>query len=220
MWEVRVDEVTPDHFRAGSPSLTAAVRQARVEEAERSDAVAELRGAEIARLEMLQDAIRPVLGQVPDHVDLFDAGIVPGERPRLFIDMIGFVEMGRDRKTYRFLQDTRHGRVTIIESDRLDTIRRAVAGYVARRLVEREKALAADHTIEEVVRQCMGEAAAGPSAPASKRRRFGSIFLEGFVHLIEYLGLVALLILLIAGGYQLYHWARPLFALRHGLPRG
>ena len=219
-----MDEVTPDHLRAGSPSLTAALRQARVEEAERSDAMAELRGAEMARLEMLQDAIRPILAQVPDHIDLFDAGIVPGERPRLFIDMIGFVEMGRDRKTYRFVQDTRHGRVTIVESDRLETMGRAIAGYIARRLVEREKALAADATIETLVRQCMGDAAvqsyASPPPTASKPRRFGATFLEGLVHLIEYLGIVALLLLLIAGGYQLYHWARPLFGLHHGLPPG
>src|SRR5260221_9637847 len=162
--EVRVDEVTADHLRGASPSLTGAIRRARVEEAERSDALAELRGAEIARLEMLQDAIRPVLEQVPDHIDLFDTGIVPGERPRLFIDMIGFVEMGRDRKTYRFLQDTRHGRVAMAESERLETMTHAVAGYIARRLVEREKALAADATVEDVVRQYLRDVAAQPAS--------------------------------------------------------
>ncbi len=215
-----MDEVTPDHLRAGSPNLTAAIRQARAEAAERSDALAELRGAEMARLEMLQDAIGPVLAQIPDHIDLFDVGIVPGERPRLFIDMIGFVEMGRDRKTYRFQQDTRHGRVTIVESDRLDTMGRAIAGYIARRLVERDKALAADATIETVVRQCIdGAPSASPASATRKPRRFGAIFGEGLVHLIEYLGIVALLVLVIAGGYQLYHWVRPLLA-RHGLPSG
>ncbi|MBX9738513.1 MAG: hypothetical protein K2X62_00485, partial [Beijerinckiaceae bacterium] len=78
----------PRDLKSVAPSLTAAMRRARVEVAERSEVVAELRGAETARLEMLQEALRPVLAQVPDSVDMFDSGLVPGDRPRLFIDMI------------------------------------------------------------------------------------------------------------------------------------
>ena len=58
--------------------------------------------------------------------------------------MIAFIEMGRDRRTYRFFQDTLHGRVLIAESPQIDTIVAAVTNYVARRLVERERALAAE----------------------------------------------------------------------------
>jgi len=161
------DTVTP--IRPGV-SLPQAVRRARSEGAVRSDIVAELRGAELARLEALEDALQPVLAQVPRHVDLFDVGIIPAERPRLFIDMIGFIEMGRDRKVYRFLQDTRHGRVTLAESDRIEGIVEAVTAYIARRLLEREKALAADMTIEQAARayaanqNLMGP----PAAPAGR----------------------------------------------------
>ncbi len=125
-----------------SPDLRAIVRRARVEEADRAEAVAALRGAELARLELLRDAIEPVLAQIPGDVDTFDAGLVPGEHPRLFIDMIAFVEMAHDRRQYRFVQDTRHGRITLAETDRLDDMSDAVASYIARRLVRREKALA------------------------------------------------------------------------------
>jgi hypothetical protein len=131
-------------IRAAPPSLKAAVRRARVEDAERSEVLAELRGAEIARLEMLQQAIEPVLAQAPEDVDLFDVGLAVGDRPRLFIDMIGFVEMGRDRRQYRFIQNMRHGRVVLAESEHLDKMVDAVTAYIARRLVEREKALASD----------------------------------------------------------------------------
>ena len=55
--------------------------------------------------------------------------------------MIAFVDMAHDKRTYRFFQDTRHGRLLIAESQSLDTIVAAVADYVARRLVERERAL-------------------------------------------------------------------------------
>ena len=129
--------------------LKRAVRKARFEEAERSDVIAELRGAETARLEMLQEELRPLLAEVPRDVDMFDMGLIPGDRSRLFIDMIGFVEMGRDRRTYRFVQATRYGRVIIAESERLEPIVEAITNYVARRLIEREKALAGDKTLEQ-----------------------------------------------------------------------
>jgi hypothetical protein len=139
-----MDERKPEHLKAVPPSLQAAVRRARVESAEQSEAVADLRQAEIVRLELLAEAIRPILDQTPEGIELFDAGIVHGERPRLFIDMISFVDLGHDRRTYRFFQDTRHGRVLIAENTSVDRIVPAMINYIARRLVEREQALASD----------------------------------------------------------------------------
>ena len=82
--------------------------------------------------------------QAPPGVDLFDLTLARGDRPRVFLDMIAFVEMARDRRTYRFFQDTLHGRVLIAESQKIETIVAACTNYVARRLVERERALAAE----------------------------------------------------------------------------
>lgn len=131
----------PEREKA-SPSLAAALRTARAEAAERSQSMTDLRGAAMARLDLLRAAIEPVLAQVPEEVDLFDTGIVPGEHPRLFVDMIAFVEMGRDTRTYRFHLDTRHGRVLLAETESLAAMTDAVTDYIARRLVERERALA------------------------------------------------------------------------------
>jgi hypothetical protein len=162
--DARSDEVTSlpringkDAGKEGDASLPRsrlkfALRRARLDEAERSEVVAELRGAEIARLEMLKEEVAPLIAELPQSSDLFDFGLVPGEHPRLFIDMIGFVEMGRDRRAYHFIQDTRHGRVLLAESERLEPIVEAITNYVARRLVEREKALAADTTVEQAAR--------------------------------------------------------------------
>ena len=135
-----------------TPSLKGAVRRARIDEAERSGVMAELRGAEIARLEMLAEALEPVFAQVPDNVDIFDAGVVPGAQPRLYIDMIAFVEMAPDKRTYRFIQTTRHGRVTAGASEKPDKMVDIISTYVARRLIEREQALAGDRTVEEAAR--------------------------------------------------------------------
>ena len=122
--------------------LREAVRRARLEDAERSDVVAELRSGALARLELVATALAPVLAELPEGIDLFDHGLVAGEKPRFYVDVLAFVEVDRDRRTYRFLVDTRHGRRVLAASEDVETIRRAVTDYVARRLVEREKALA------------------------------------------------------------------------------
>jgi hypothetical protein len=126
---------------ASGLDLRAAVRRARIEEAERSGVAAELRGAEIARLEMLLEKLQPVIADLPRDLELFDVGLIPGEKPRLFVDMVAFVEMARDRRTYRFIQETRSGRMLIAEGDKVDPIAEAVTAYLGRRLVERERAL-------------------------------------------------------------------------------
>jgi hypothetical protein len=133
-----------DPGRADSPSLKAAVRRTRIEIAAHSEAVDDLRRAEIARLELVEEALRAIIDQAPHSVDLFDLGIARGEKPRLFLDVIAFVDLGPDRRTYRFLQNTRYGRVLIAETASLERIVAAMTNYVARRLIEREQALASD----------------------------------------------------------------------------
>lgn len=131
----------------GGSALRDALRRARVEAAEQTDVVVDLRHAEIARLELLRDALTPMLAEIPPEIDLFDVGLVPGDRPRLFVDMVSFVEMGRDRRLYRFMRDSRHGRVCAAESEQTGPIVDAITDYVARRLVERERLLADDDRI-------------------------------------------------------------------------
>ena len=150
------------------PSLRDAVRRARLDDAERAAAIADLRSTEVVRLEILRDTLAPVFDQVPDEAELFDQGLVPGEQPRLYVDILAFVEMGRDKRTYRFLQDARWGRRTLAETDDIQAIARAVTDYVARRLVEREKALAADGIgSAPPTRSARSEPPRAPAAPAT-----------------------------------------------------
>jgi hypothetical protein len=125
-------------------SLTAAVRDARIEAAERSGVVVDLRDADVARLELLNEALDPLFAEIPKGVDLFDRGISKGDTPRLWIDVIAHIEMGRDKRQYRFVQDTRYGRAVLAESYEIPEMNAAVTRYVARRLVERERALTDD----------------------------------------------------------------------------
>ena len=123
--------------------LRDALRQARIEAADRTGVVVDLRDAEVARLEILNEALDPLFAQVPDQVDLFDRGISQGDTPRLWIDVVAHILMGRDKRMYRFVQDTRYGRIVLAESHDVAAIVNAATDYVARRMIEREHALRA-----------------------------------------------------------------------------
>ncbi len=124
--------------------LKEAMHQARVEAAERTSVVVDLRDAEVARLELLNEALDPLFAEIPPEVELFDRGLSRGDTPRLWIDAVAHVAMARDKRIYRFLHDTRVGRHVLAESHDIPDIVQAVTGYVARRLIERERALDED----------------------------------------------------------------------------
>src|SRR5215475_12016057 len=149
--------------------LRDALHKARIEAADRTAVVVDLRDAEVARLEILNEALDPLFAQVPDTIELFERGISQGETPRLWIDMVAHVVMGRDKRVYRFVQDTRYGRIVLAESHEVPVIAEAVTDYVARRMVEREQALAPARAPE-------------PIAERKPRRRGGFwTFALGFV---------------------------------------
>ena len=122
--------------------LKDALRKARVDSAERSGIVVDLHDAEVARLELLREALVPLFAEIPPEVDLFDLGISRGEAPKLWIDAIAHIAMGRDKRVYRFVQDTRYGRRVLAESVHVEEIVQTVTRYLAQRLVERDRALA------------------------------------------------------------------------------
>ncbi|MEA2981700.1 MAG: hypothetical protein QOF09_3523 [Alphaproteobacteria bacterium] len=136
------EELAPEAAPPGS--LKDAVRKTRIEIAEKSTVVVDLRDAETARLELLNDALDPLFAETPSDVELFDRGISRGDTPRLWLDAISHVAMARDKRRYRFVQDTRFGRKVLAESNDVGEIVEAVTHYVAARIIERERALAED----------------------------------------------------------------------------
>ena len=168
-------QITGSEARDMRPTrLRDALRQARIEAADRTGVVVELRDAEVARLEILNEALDPLFAEVPEQIDLFDRGVSQGETPRLWIDVVAHVAMGRDKRIYRLVQDTRFGRIVIAESHDVPVIVDAVTGYVARRMIEREHAM-------------MVTKAAEPAVEKKPRRRGFGMFVLGFL-----LGAVAL----------------------------
>jgi hypothetical protein len=228
----------PEIPQTQKPDLAASVRLARVENAERAEAIASLREIEAGRLALLESALKAVVRQAPPDVDLFDLTLSQGERPRLFLDMVAFIEMARDRRTYRFFQDTLHGRVLIAESPQTDRVVAAVTNYVARRLVEREKALAAGYVTEKPVdrpasstHEPAAEAERPPPLPpqallssdnpaptrvlapppARQRRGWGQRLGDALTVILMTLGSITLIALIALGGFLA--WTLPLRAL-------
>jgi hypothetical protein len=139
--------------------------------------VVELRDAERARLELLAEELRGVFDEVPPDDEQFIFAVAPGTPPRLWIDMTSFVMMGRDRRTYRFLKDTRIGRTVIRESANLAEVADTITQYVAERIIERERALEGDWVAKRALRDepasapakaRESEASAGAQAPRQR----------------------------------------------------
>jgi hypothetical protein len=156
--------------------------------------------------------------------------------------MISFVDMGHDRRTYRFFQDTRHGRVLIAESPLIERIVAAMTNYVARRLVEREQALASDwrsreapsngakpsapmpsaHMLQSAGAPHARDAAAQAAAAtgrAPERRRWLVVVGDLFSFLLLTLGSIAFIALVCLGAYAAWNaWGRALWTIWFGPP--
>lgn len=132
-----------DQTHSTSAKLRDAMRKARVAQTVRNDVIVDLRETELARLEVLADTLAPVFAELPDDAEQFECSLVAGSTPRLWIDMLAFVDMGRDKRTYRFVSDTRSGRQIMLETTNVADIADRVTNYIAHRLVERERSLAA-----------------------------------------------------------------------------
>ncbi len=137
------DDVTA---RAQGRRLTDAIREAKNAAADRDDVVIEMREAERMRLELLAAELAPVIADVPHDSDLFDFAISSGLQPRFWIDAVCHVAMGRDKRTFRFVRDTRLGRVILAESTDMKAVANAVTRYLAERIVERERLLEGEIT--------------------------------------------------------------------------
>lgn len=130
-----------DVLRGPDPSrrLADAIRDVKNGLADRDDVVVELRDASRMRLEILAGELAPVFAEVPADLDLFDFAVSSGLQPRLWIDAVSHVGLGRDRRTFRFLKDTRLGRVVVAETPDVAKIAEHVTRYVAERIVERQR---------------------------------------------------------------------------------
>ena len=123
--------------------LTGALREARQAEAAHFEAALELRDSKSLRLQLLKDELLPVVDASPEARELFDLALIPGEPPKLWIDLISFVVMEPDPRSYRFLQHRQDRREILFESADRELMAAAVRRHMAHLLVARERQAAA-----------------------------------------------------------------------------
>ena len=134
------DAATPTGSDQG---LVRALSQARIAEAAHHEAVLALRDAKSIRLQLLKDDLAAAAAS-PEAFDLFDLALVPGDPPRLWIDLTAFVVMEPDPRSYRLLEDRRDGREILFESPDLSLVAEQVRLHMAHRIIARQRQAAAD----------------------------------------------------------------------------
>lgn len=129
--------------RSDDGGLRQSIRQARLAEAAHFEAALELRDAKSIRLQLLKDDLAPAVASSPAATELFDLALVPGEPPKLWIDLISHVIMEPDHRTYRLVQDRQDSREILFESSDRNSMAEFIRRHMAHRLVARERQAAA-----------------------------------------------------------------------------
>jgi hypothetical protein len=185
-------------------SLAEAVRGAQIAMADRGDFASDAREADLARIELLAQDLQPVFDDVPEDDQQWDFAISKGQQPRLWIDATSHVVIARDRRTYRFLRDTRAGRIVVAEAVDIRAMADAVTNYIAERIVERRylmegrrSALVDARSVKEA-REAPGApvAVTVPAGSARQRSRLSAFFTALFWFLIGASAGAAALVLL------------------------
>jgi hypothetical protein len=122
-----------------SDGLASALREARRAEAAHFEAALELRDSKSLRLQLLKDDLLPLVSASPEARELFDLALVPGEPPKLWIDLISFVVMEPDPRSYRFLQHRQDRREILLETADRELMAAAIRRHMAHLLVARER---------------------------------------------------------------------------------
>jgi hypothetical protein len=132
-------------------ALAEAIHRARQQQGMHAAPAHVVPASTLSKLHGLRRKLAPLYAAIPQDVALFDLGFVTEEKPRLFIDIIAFVEMSIDSGQYRFVQETRSGHSVLLETDDETTLIARITDYIARRLIDREKAIEADAKVAAVV---------------------------------------------------------------------
>ncbi|RZS83207.1 hypothetical protein EV217_1948 [Phyllobacterium myrsinacearum] len=170
------DKISPMDARR---RLGDAIRGAQVAAADRGDVVIDMKEADLARIEILAQDLQPVFDDVPADDEQWDFAISTGLQPRLWIDATAHVMMGRDRRTYRFVRDTRLGRTVLAESPEVKPVSDAVTTYIAERIVERQRMMEGERISlrpeADAVPRGPAEPTPQPAAPAVQLRQHRSM---------------------------------------------
>jgi hypothetical protein len=124
-------------------AFTQALKQARLAEAAHLEAEVSLRDARSLRLLALRDALKGDLAGHEAALSLFELNVQDAERPKLWLDLISFIEMEPNPKSYRLTQDGPQGRTGLFETTDAAAMQAQALRHMAHRLVAHDKQAAA-----------------------------------------------------------------------------
>jgi hypothetical protein len=123
-------------------TLAEAVRKAREMEAAHFEALRGFADSKSLRLQVLKLDLEGLIKESDDARKVFELALIPGEPPKLWVDLITSVVMEPDSRTYRLQQDLEWGREILLETPKREEIVKFLRIYLAHRLVMRERQLA------------------------------------------------------------------------------
>jgi hypothetical protein len=123
-------------------NLADALRAARNAEALHQESLTLIRDAESLRLAVLRDELAAYVAGNDAARAFFALSILPGEKPRLWLDLVHWVEMAPDPRSYRLIGDRETGRESLLETQDRAEMARFIKTWMAHRLVERARMLA------------------------------------------------------------------------------
>jgi hypothetical protein len=94
-----------------------------------------------ARLDALRKKLKPLYDAIPQDVEGVDLGVVREDKPRLFLDMISFVDVSEDAKNLRLVKGGRNGPQVLHETADETALIARITDYIAERLIVRERLL-------------------------------------------------------------------------------
>lgn len=118
------------------------LKEARLAEAVHLDAMLKVQTAGSLRLADLRDRLLRALADHPEPRDLLDLRFVQGEAPRLWVDLISYVTMGADGRTFRLHQDGEDRQRTVFQTQDMDEMEQQVLRFIAYRIIQKEKLVA------------------------------------------------------------------------------
>jgi hypothetical protein len=121
--------------------LADSLRRARLAQAAHFDALTGVRDAELLRLQALRDDLAALVGRDNRLKTLTDLALVPDDPPKLWIDLVSYVVMAPDSRTYCLIEDRVTGRESLISSRDRAEMAKSIAERLAHCLVERERML-------------------------------------------------------------------------------
>jgi hypothetical protein len=145
---------------AAARSLREAIRQARLEEAERLDLSADQRDGEMARLELLAAELEDIFKELPPEDDRFNLVLVPSRPARLWIDLFTYTAVDDASGAYLFVRNSENGRRTLFSSNNVAEMADRIMRYIAHEIVRRERM---EGALAETTRVELGGAAPAPA---------------------------------------------------------